>query len=176
MCYVCRRLEDPEIQLELLGDKYQDMTLEQILRFIEAKEAEKRSATRLFLPHVTDAITGSTYKRQKRDVAEEPSLKDQDPCSYCRKRGHGKKAPARLRRKGCPAYGTVCSHCGKDHHFESVCRGKVKNKANRTSEQENPIFDTLCELTIQHDATSTPLDHHVYNHLLGKWLRRPSRS
>ena len=173
---LCRGLEDPEIQLELLGDKNQDMTLEQILKFVEAKEAGKRSATRLFLPHVTDAITGSTYKRQKRDTAEEPSLKDQDPCSYCGKRGHGKNAPARLRRKGCPAYGTVCSHCGKDHHFESVCRGKVKNKANRTSEQENPIFDTLCELTIQHDVTSTPLDHHVYNHLLGKWLRRPSRS
>ena len=173
---LCRGLEDPEIQLELLGDKNQDMTLEQILKFVEAKEAGKRSATRLFLPHVTDAITGSTYKRQKRDIAEEPSLKDQDPCSYCGKRGHGKNAPARLRRKGCPAYGTVCSHCGKDHHFESVCRGKVKNKANRTSEQENPIFDTLCELTIQHDVTSTPLDHHVYNHLSGKWLRRPSRS
>ena len=45
MCYsVCRALEDSEI-LELLGDKNQDMTLEQILRFIEAKEAGKRSAT-----------------------------------------------------------------------------------------------------------------------------------
>ena len=69
---LCRGLEDPEIQLELLGDKNQDMTLEQILRFIEAKDAGKRSATRLFLPHLTNAIAGSTYKRQKRDVAEEP--------------------------------------------------------------------------------------------------------
>ena len=95
---LCRGLEDPEIQLELLGDKNQDMTLEQILRSVEAKEAGKRSATRLFLPHVTDAITGSTYKRQKRDVAEEPSLKDQDPCLYCGKRSHGKSVLTRLSR------------------------------------------------------------------------------
>ena len=76
------------------------------------------------------SLAAYMHKRQKRDVAEEPLLKDQDPCSYCGKRGHGKNAPARLRCKGCPAYGTVCSHCGKDHHFERVCRGKVKNKAN----------------------------------------------
>ena len=41
---LCRGLEDSEIQLELLGYKNQDMTLEQILRFVEAKEAGKRSA------------------------------------------------------------------------------------------------------------------------------------
>ena len=50
-----------EIQLDLLGNKNQDMTLEQILRFVEAKEAGKRSATQLLLPHATDVITGSSY-------------------------------------------------------------------------------------------------------------------
>lgn len=30
--------------------------------------------------------------------------------------GHGKKE--------CPAYGQTCNHCGKEGHFESVCRGK----------------------------------------------------
>ena len=58
-----------EIQLDLLGDKNQDMTLERILRFVEAKEAGKRSATQLLLPHAADVITGSSYKRQKRDAA-----------------------------------------------------------------------------------------------------------
>ena len=90
---LCRGLEDSEIQLKLLGDKNQDMTLEQILRFVEAKEAGKRSATWLLLPHATDAITCSKYKRQKRDAAEGPPLKDQDSCSYCGRRGHGKNAP-----------------------------------------------------------------------------------
>ena len=96
---LCQGLEDSEIQLKLLGDKNQNMTLEQILRFVEAKEAGKRSATRLLLPHATDAITGSTYKRQKRDAAEGPSSKDQDSCTYCGKRDHGKNVPVQLRRK-----------------------------------------------------------------------------
>ena len=37
-------LADSEIQLDLLGEKSQDMTLEEVFQFIEAKEANKRSA------------------------------------------------------------------------------------------------------------------------------------
>ena len=172
---LCLGLEDSEIQLDLLGDKNQDMTLEEMLRFIEAKEAGKRSATQLFLPHAADAVTNSTYKRQKRNATEGPPLKEQDPCSYCGKKGHGKNAPARLRRKECPAYGTVCGHCRKDHHFESVCRGRTKARPDRTSEQESAVFNTLCELTVQHNMASVSLDHHIYDYLSDKWLRRSSR-
>ena len=48
---VIRGLEDPEIQLDLLGEKNQDMTFEEVLRFIEANEAGKRSASRLIDTH-----------------------------------------------------------------------------------------------------------------------------
>ena len=37
-----RCLADSEIQLDLLGDKNQDMTLEEVLQFVEAKESGKR--------------------------------------------------------------------------------------------------------------------------------------
>ena len=40
-------LADNEIQLDLLGDKNQDMSLEEVFQFVEAKEARKRSAGRL---------------------------------------------------------------------------------------------------------------------------------
>ena len=40
---LCRGLQDSDIQLDLLGHTNQDMTLEEIFRFIEAKEAGKRS-------------------------------------------------------------------------------------------------------------------------------------
>ncbi len=42
---LCRGLEDTDIQMDLLGDSNQEMTSEQILKFIEAKEAGKRSTT-----------------------------------------------------------------------------------------------------------------------------------
>jgi len=58
------------------------MTLEQMLRFIEAKEAVKRSATQLFLPHVSE---GGCSRRA--------ITKEQDPCSYCGRKGHGKVPP-----------------------------------------------------------------------------------
>ena len=64
--------------MDLLGDRNQDMTLEQILRFVEAKEAGKRSASRLLLPQAMDAVTGSSYRRQKRPSAKDPPPKDQD--------------------------------------------------------------------------------------------------
>ena len=38
-------IADPEIQLDLLGDKNQDMTLEEVFKFVEAKESRKRSAS-----------------------------------------------------------------------------------------------------------------------------------
>ena len=41
---VTRGLADSEIQLDLLGEKNQDMQLEEVFQFIEAKEARKNSA------------------------------------------------------------------------------------------------------------------------------------
>ena len=99
---LCRDLEDTEIQMELLGDKNQDMTLEQVLRFVEAKEAGKRSASRLLLPQATDAVTGSSYRRQKKTSARGPPPNDQDTCTYCGTRGHGRYPPTRIRRIECP--------------------------------------------------------------------------
>ena len=95
---LCRGLEDTEIQMDLLGDKNQDMTLEQILRFVEAKEAGKRSASRLLLLQATDTVTGSSYRRQKRPSAKGPPPKDQDTCTFCGARGHGRNPPTRIRR------------------------------------------------------------------------------
>ena len=80
-----------------------------------------------------------------------------------------------MRHKECPAYGTVCGHCNKDHHFESVCRGKAKTKISRSSEQESAVFDVLCELTMQCNMSSISLDH-VYDWLMDKWLKCPSKS
>ena len=60
------------------------MTLEKVLGFVEAKEAGKRSASRLLLPQATDAVTGSSYRRQKK-----APHKDQETCTYCGTKGHG---------------------------------------------------------------------------------------
>ena len=63
---LCRGLADNEIQMDLLGESNQDMTLEQVLGFVEAKETGKRSAARLLIPQAIDHVAGSSYKRQKK--------------------------------------------------------------------------------------------------------------
>ena len=59
-----RGLEDPEIQLDLLGDKDQEMTLEKMFQFVEAKEAGKRSASRLLV------LTDGTKRQHRKRTSE----------------------------------------------------------------------------------------------------------
>ena len=106
---LCRGMEDSEIQLDLLGDKNQDMTLEQMLRFIEAKEAGKRSATQLLLPHATDAITGSAYKHHSGEATAKGArslfiLWKVRSWQGCTCTPETQRVPS------------ICGHCRKDHH------------------------------------------------------------
>ena len=125
---VIRGLEDPEIQPDLLGDKNQDMTFEEVLRFIEAKDAGKRSASRLIDTHGAEAAK-SSYTRNKRmeRIQHEPRA-GSSPCTFCGKKGHGRIAPQDVRRTECPAYNSTCTECHKKHHFAAVCRGKNRHQ------------------------------------------------
>ena len=177
---LARGVADPDIQLDLLGDKNQDMTLEEVAQFIEAKEAGKRSASRLLDSHAAEAAS-SSYKKTK-----QTALKDKnDNCSYCGKKGHGKAAIAHIRMKECPAYGHKCKHCQRDHHFETVCRSKDKPKATTraaprsTNDCEGAVFDALCSISNsdQYRTRQTiAIDHHLYDHLSDTWVKKSSRT
>jgi len=60
-----RGVADPDIQLELLSHINQNMTLEEVLKFVQTKEAGKRSATGLLDHNNTSAIR-SQYKGERR--------------------------------------------------------------------------------------------------------------
>ncbi|GFR85489.1 hypothetical protein ElyMa_002442600 [Elysia marginata] len=74
------------IQLDFLSDKNQDMSLEDVLQFVEAKEAGKRSASRLLDTLATDVTsdivdsTASSYKKKHR-LALQTDKKE--TCTYC---------------------------------------------------------------------------------------------
>ena len=103
---------DHEIRREVLGSSNQEMTMEETLRMVEAKEAGKRSEARLnsrqLNPHQVVEAMGSTYKRGKSPSTKAPYVKDDDSCTYCGSKGHGKSASARIRRSDCPAFGVRC--------------------------------------------------------------------
>ena len=179
-----RGIYDTDIQLELLGDMNQNMTLEEIFKFVETKEAGKRSASQL-LDSQGAAFSGSSYRKSKRE-----SLKNLNPtedkskaCSYCGKKGHGKNSLARFRKKDCPAFGHICKHCNKEHHFDDMCRSKNQPKVENNDkhiaeESEGAIFDLLCAVstTVHRGRKAINLDHHIYNHLAESWIKQQSKA
>ena len=188
-----RGVADPEIQLDLLGDTSQDMTLEDTFKFIEAKESGKRSASTLLDSKSMNAA--SSYRRGKNANAAQKT----DPCcSYCGNAGHGKSAPTRIRKNDCPAYNHRCGHCQRDHHMENMCRSKDKplRRSSQAPKEDNEdaVFESLCTFFEQSanyneptqsetanvvnstGSRATPLDHHVYNDLSDMWLKRRSTS
>ena len=175
-----RGIADQEIQLDVLGDQNQDMTLEEVLKFVEAKESGKRSASRLLNSHGAESV-GSTYRRGKQqDVRDR--MTDASPCSYCGEKGHGRNAPIRIRKTECPAYNRPCQYCKLQHHLEKVCRNKERSKAKpqRTDsgECEGAVFDALCaasEIGHERGKRSIVLDHHLYNNICDRWMQRTSQ-
>eukprot|EP00794_Sanderia_malayensis_P002921 gene2921-3373_t len=159
---LARGLADNEIQLDLLGHKDQEMSFEEVMKFVEAKEAGKRSAHRL----VETCAARSLYKHGKQETLRHTKTQfATKECTYCGQAGHGKNAPPHKRRNACPAYGKLCTSCSRSNHFASVCRGKAiaprrhANEVNAACPEtgsENASFDSLCALM---------LDHHLYDDL-----------
>ena len=193
-----RGIADPDIQLDLLGDKNQNMTLEDVFQFIEAKEAGKRSASRLLDSHAVEAAAASTqsmeaaanstYKTAKqllRLPQRDRRMDKHDICTYCGKAGHGAHSLARVRMSQCRAYGHRCLLCNREHHFEKMCRSKDNPKpkpaAPPPADNEGAVFDSLCSVTsaaVQlhgRTAESITIDHHLYDNLSHTWVQRSSQ-
>ena len=58
---IARGISDPEIQLDLLSDAKRDMTLEQMLEFIESKGSGKHSTSCLHDSKNSQAAASSSY-------------------------------------------------------------------------------------------------------------------
>ena len=76
---IARGIADQEIQLDLLGEKNQDMPLKDMIEYIEAKESGKRSASRLLDPQSTDAISSSYRRGKQQDVLNRGGARPEKP-------------------------------------------------------------------------------------------------
>ena len=112
-----RGLADPEIRLAVLQDTNQDMSLEEAFKFVEAKEAGKRSVSQMLATNeVAAAGRGSRYRQAKKSTTPKPAPPPPPPppagqnakCGYCGKTGHGKNASPEVRSQNCTAYNTTC--------------------------------------------------------------------
>ncbi|GFN92669.1 hypothetical protein PoB_001917500, partial [Plakobranchus ocellatus] len=121
-------LADEDIRLDVLGQADQEMSLEETIRFIEAKESGKRSAGRInpkptAVPVAVDAAS-STYRQMERrrlqgGPPDRKTITQNQLCGHCGKAGHSSKKQERMNH--CPAFNHICNNCNLPHHFESVC-------------------------------------------------------
>ena len=106
---VTHGLADSEIQLDLLGEKNQDMTLEEVFQFIEAKETGKRSAGRLLETQGAEA-TRSQYRCANRRTSRTTKF----------------TTKVLLLQETRPWQKSPCAHCCCPNHLQTVCFGKTK--------------------------------------------------
>ena len=186
---IARGIADSEIQLDLLGEKNQDMPLKDMIEYIEAKESGKRSASRLLDPQSTDTIS-SSYRRGKQQDArtrggakpEKPKAEPEGVCIYCGEVGHGKTPQWRSRRAECPGYGKKCRKCGRQNHLDRACLGgrltrPPSNETDEMCDEQTAAFVELCTVTVSSadgELRTLPLAHHLYDDMCDKWEKRAS--
>lgn len=120
-----RGLADMDIQLHILGQCNQNLTLEETIVMTEAKESGKRSASILTTNTTVSTNAASAYRQStKQKFVSKPNVNSNDnqpkTCNHCGQRFHGWRKHER--KKNCSAYNHQCAKCGNLHHFESVCR------------------------------------------------------
>ena len=176
---VMKGIADQEIQLDLLGERDQDMSLDDLLQYIEAKESGKRSASRLYESSPIDSVQAlSSYQKQKKvDSKSKDKFNDSEPCFYCGQSGHGARASLKQRKNTCKAYGHTCEKCGRSHHYGSVCRSKPSNSNARSADA---LF--ICSSTNDKSTNSrqkvdskSGLNHHIYDKNTNDWIERQSK-
>ena len=168
-----RGLSDSDIQQDVLGHNDQDMTLEDTIKFIEAKEAGKRSQATLQNP---SAATLSSYKQTDKD---QHLIK----CRNCGKTGHGDGRDVQERKEKCKAWDKTCSKCDKKHHFANVCRSKTKTPSEnkrKDADESSTVYHKMCNIsatcaisTGKKGQRMVVLDHHIFDDIKG-WITRRS--
>lgn len=72
----------------------------------------------------------------------------------------------RIRRKECPAFGTKCNYCNKDHHFKKMCQNK---QSAASAKHEDVLTNVLCDVPSTDSTKHISLTHHVFDKFRKKW-------
>ena len=178
-------ISDLEIRLGLLSAENQEMSLEDTVQYVEAKESGKRSATKLSQNCQAASSKRSQYQKSKR-------IDQKIKCAYCGKTGHGRNSPLKARKNKCPAYGKTCTFCGIPNHTMELCRlrlqGSKATKNGKSAHIDNasddddainecPIWQELCSVDNKYspDVMVHAVDHHMYSHTANRWVKKKSK-
>ena len=148
---LARGLYDTDIQLELLGNVDQEMSLEDTISFIETKEGGKASASSIASNQNVNAVK-STYKRadNRQDHYRNNNSKntgqpaktrapwtDSKPASETKCRSCGKRGHRSYTYATCQAYGRTCQICKGKNHFTHMCMKFTRHPTSTSALETN---------------------------------------
>jgi hypothetical protein len=100
-------LNDEDTKQEVLS-RVEEMTLDVTVTFVEARETG-RTSTKILGGKMTSTLVNQVQERV-----------DQRNCTYCGKKGHGRRANFETRKANCPAHSQTCAKCQRQDHFAIV--------------------------------------------------------
>ncbi len=154
-----RGLYDPDIQQEILGNEDQDLSLESTIKFIEAKEAGRRSQASLT---TEGAHASSQYKKQNSGAT---SVDRTAKCKKCQE-----QFTRPLDQGGRVRPHKMCKSC-----FKQRSPVTPRNNTDAVSEESGIMIDDVCTAVGTSPMKRQPvvLSHHVFSDGKG-WLQRRS--
>ena len=162
------------IRQDVLGHVEQDLSLDAVVKLVEAKESGKRSEASLTVTE--GAYASSSYKASKK-------RSDGEHCLYCGEPSHEGGNIQKFRRQKCKAFGQTCGNCGRLNHFAKVCSQRKNNYKKAYNEEKASgkeeaglMYDMLCTNdtytdTHGHSNRHTKpiiLDHHIFSDANGR--------
>ena len=152
---IAANIEDSEIQKDLLSalnNRENQMTVEQVINFIEARENGRESALKLSSYQNQTVAPTSSFKKNIRSQNKTDSQvmkpnNNREKCMNCGQFGHGNHwglANAHIRKKlGCSAYGKQCNKCQRMGHLSSACRTTTNPTTTAATEEQKAQEDYM---------------------------------
>ena len=135
-------LEDGDIQEQLLAEfaVRPKMTVEETIKFVEAKQMARKDVTHLTGSGGKEVNKVTEYQRTKNNRQDQDDKKDRERCKYCGWRGHGSKPDEKTRKEKCRAWDKECLKCGRKGHYMKRCESK-KGEVRKVEKKESSSDD-----------------------------------
>ena len=174
-----RGLADHSIQEQVLahGAENENFDLSKTLKFIEAKEAGKRSSTMLTEAGGISKI--SEFQRRKLEAKNGDKTSgmviENKKCGWCGMSGHGSRSSRQVRKEKCKAYNHICETCSSVGHYGSMCKSSKKKELSTLSELETASQGSFCNLNSGSDGRISikALPHTAFDEIQGWKTAKP---
>ena len=174
-----RGLADPTIQEQMLahGADNTDLDLSKTLKFVEAKEAGKRSSNLLTTAGGLNKMSEFQKKKFDNKFTNRTPATDQGKCGWCGLAGHGGRASVQVRKEKCKSFNHSCEVCLSIGHYGSMCKSKKKASQGlgALSEPSSAGDGNFCNLNMSGwgKKKKRTLPHTAYDDYRGWYNSKP---